>query len=39
MSKSVVRVGKGSRILMTAPRVPVRGSGAGMKYGRDASTL
>jgi hypothetical protein len=38
MSNSAFFDGNASRIRMTAPSVPVRGLGAGMKYGRVAST-
>ena len=39
MSKSARLCGITSRIRMNAPKVPVRGSGAGRKKGSDASTL
>jgi hypothetical protein len=38
MSNNIGLVGMGSRIRITAPSVPVNGSGAGRKNGSDAST-
>jgi hypothetical protein len=39
ISKRAARLGNGSRMRISAPSVPVRMIGIGMKYGSDASTL